>query len=124
MKELRRLSGCGPVVSRVLPRLRKEVVTPLKWEVWDYFLVNHPDQEYRRYKVMGLLEGIGFNYDRLRVVKSYIKYGVNNAKPDIVRDYLSKECAEGWVLGPLPPELFSSVQISRIGVIPKGSAGK
>ena len=45
-------------------------------------------------------------------------------KPEVVRDYLSKECAEGRVLGPLPPELFPSVQISRIGTIPKGSTGK
>ena len=45
-------------------------------------------------------------------------------KPEVVRVYLSKECAEGRVLGPLPPELFPSVQISRIGVIPKGSTVK
>ena len=57
--------------------------------------------------------------------KSYIKHGVNNAKTrDCEKAYLSKECAEGRVLGPLPPELFPSVQISRIGVIPKGSTGK
>ena len=31
---------------------------------------------------------------------------------------------EGRVLGPLPPELLPIVQISRIGVIPKGSTGK
>ena len=35
-------------------------------------------------------------------------------KPEVVRDYLSKECAEGRVLGPLSPEAFLNVQISRI----------
>ena len=38
---------------------------PLRWEVWDCFLVNHPDQEYCRYIVAGLQEGfrIGFCYN-------------------------------------------------------------
>ena len=45
-------------------------------------------------------------------------------KPKVVRDYLSKECAEGQVLGSLSPEAFPNMQISRIGVIPKGSTGK
>ena len=126
MKELRRLSGCTPVVSMVLPRLSKEIVTPLRWEALDYFLVNHPDQEYRRYIVEGLREGfgIGFNYKGWKGCKKATSNMVSTMqKPEIVREYLSKECTEGWVLGPLPPELFSSVQISRIGVIPKGSTG-
>ena len=33
---------------------REEIVTPLRWEPWDYFLVNHSDQEYCRYIVTGL----------------------------------------------------------------------
>ena len=45
-------------------------------------------------------------------------------KPEIVRAYLSKECEKDWILGPLLPELFPSVQISRIGVILNGSTGK
>lgn len=45
-------------------------------------------------------------------------------KPEIVRNYLSKESSEGWVLGLLPLDLFSSEQISRIGVFLKGSTGK
>ena len=127
MRELRRLSDCCPLVSRVLPGLRKEVVTSLKWEAWNYFLVNHPDQEYRRYIVSGLREDfrVGFNYNRLEGCKRSTSNMVSTMqKPEVVRDYLSKECAEGRVLGPLPPELFPSVQISRIGVIPKGSTGK
>ena len=108
-------------------RLRKEIVIPLRWEAWDYFLVNHPDQEYRRYKVAGLQEGfrIDFNYKgRKRCKKATSNMVSTMQKPEIVREYLSKECAEGRILGPLPPELFLSVQINRIVVIPKGSTGK
>ena len=45
-------------------------------------------------------------------------------KPEVDRDYLSRECAEGRVLGPLDPGLYPRVQVSRFGVIPKGSTGK
>ena len=34
-------------------------------------------------------------------------------KPGIVRYYLSKECVEGWVLGPLILELFPSVGLGQ-----------
>ena len=45
-------------------------------------------------------------------------------KPEVVREYLIKECVEGRVLGPLDPVQFPRIQISRFGVIPKGSSGK
>ena len=45
-------------------------------------------------------------------------------KPDVVREYLMKECSEGRVLGPLDPSQYPAIQVSRFGVIPKGSSGK
>ena len=42
----------------------------------------------------------------------------------MTRDYLSRECAEGRVLGPLDPGLYLRVQVNRFGVIPKGSTSK
>jgi hypothetical protein len=44
--------------------------------------------------------------------------------PEVIREYLTKECSEGRVLGPLDPDQFPYVHTSRFGVIPKGSAGK
>ena len=45
-------------------------------------------------------------------------------KPDVVREYLMKECSEGRVLGPLDPSQYPAIQVSRFGVIPKGASGK
>ena len=45
-------------------------------------------------------------------------------KPEVVREYLIKECIEGRVLGPLDPLQCPRIQISRFGVIPKRSSGK
>ena len=42
----------------------------------------------------------------------------------VVKEYLAKECAEGRVLGPFNMDQFPLSQISRFGVIPKGSTGK
>ncbi len=41
--------------------------------------------------------------------------------PEVVKDYLAVECSEGRVLGPLDPQDFPYVHVSRFGVIPKGS---
>ena len=45
-------------------------------------------------------------------------------RPEVIREYLAKECSEGRVLGPLDPAQFPWVHTSRFGVIPKGSSGK
>ena len=127
MRDLRRLNECHPLVPSSLPGVRKEVVTPLKWEAWNEWLISHPDQEYRRYIVTGLQKGfrIGFGYNRPKGCRKATSNMLSAMeKPEVVRDYLSKECAEGRVLVPLPPEAFPGVQISRIGVIPKRSTGK
>ena len=103
MKELQRLSGYASVVSMVLPRLSKEIVIPLRWEAWDYFLVNHPDQEYRRYIVAGLREGfrIGFNYKGQKGCKKATSNMVSTMqKPELVRESSQKSVRRVgyWVL--------------------------
>ena len=45
-------------------------------------------------------------------------------RPDVIRNYLAKECSEGRVMGPLDPASYPFVHTSRFGVIPKGSSGK
>ena len=45
-------------------------------------------------------------------------------KPEIVREYLAKECSESRVKGPLDQVQFPFVHTSHLGVIPKGSTGK
>ena len=43
---------------------------------------------------------------------------------DVVREYLAKECALGRVLGPFDLGCLPEIQVSRFGVIPKGSSGQ
>ena len=44
--------------------------------------------------------------------------------PQVVEEYLSKEWSAGRIVGPLPLQEFSFVQISPFGVIPKSTPGK
>ena len=43
--------------------------------------------------------------------------------PEVVREYIEKECIAGRLLGPLDPVLFLEVHTSRFGVIPKSDPG-
>ena len=43
--------------------------------------------------------------------------------PQVVDDYIMKECLAGRLLGPLDPQMFTDVQVSRFGVIPKSEPG-
>ena len=52
-----------------------------------------------------------------------VQYVIHEGQARIVRNYLTKECSEGRVLGPLDLSQYPFVHTSRIGVIPKGSSG-
>ena len=68
---------------------------------------------------------IGFGYSGQKGCKKATLNMLSTIeKPEVIRDYLAKECVKGRVLGPLSPEIFPDVQISKISVIPKGSTGK
>ena len=74
----------------------------------------------------GLKDGfwVGFDHLQYNCKKAKQNMASTREKSEEVRDYLSKECAEGWVLGPLDPDLYPAVQVSQFGVIPKGTTGK
>ena len=75
------------------------------------------------YVVQRLRDGfrIGFDYTNHRTKKA----GQNMKEhPDVIQDYLAKECSEGRIVGPFPLDSFPQVQVSHFGVIPKSSSGK
>ena len=125
MEQLLGLDACRPATPVHLPPAMGTVSTPLDWREWDEALSSHPDQRLRSYLVNGLRVGfrVGYNY-RTPCVKSRRNMASASANPDVVREYLATECAEGRVMGPFSPEDFPLVHVSRFGVIPKGSTGK
>lgn len=117
-------AGRSSVPMRLPPRM-EEVNSPLQWREWDQCLAEHPDQRFRSYIVNGIRFGfrVGYTYHH-SPRKSRQNMPSALQKPDVIRDYLAKECSEGRVLGPLDPSEFPYIHTSRFGVIPKGSSGK
>ena len=127
MDDLAKMDECRPQHRIYLPREMSQINTPLNWCEWDRLLTHHPDQKFRKFIVEGIKCGfrVGYNY----VTMSGTCNSPGNMlsardKPDIVREYLAKECSEGRVIGPLDPAQFPYVHTSRFGVIPKGISGK
>ena len=68
---------------------------------------------------------MGFDYSTARCGGSP-SLNMHSARehPEVVREYLARECSDGRVLGPLDPLQFPFIHTSKFGVIPKGSSGK
>lgn len=79
-----------------------------------------------RYVVEGIKESfrVGLDYSSRKCRWAGKNMGSAIEYPEVMREYLAKEYAEGRVLGPLPMHAISGVQVSRFGVIPKGKTGK
>ena len=111
----------------MVPAIMTGVVTPLKWRRWDLVLTGHLDNQFRDYIVNGIREGFRIRYDYSKCCEPTRKnMGSARQNPAVVSDYLLTECAAGRVIGPLGWHMFPPglVQISKFGVIPKGTPGK
>ncbi len=52
--------GMHPTSPPPVHQRLKEITTPLRWEVWDQKLVNHPEQRFRRYIIKGIKRGFDY----------------------------------------------------------------
>lgn len=98
------------------------VSTPLKLAEWETVLSGHPDKAYSRYVCRGIREGFRIGYrpcSALKPAQANMKSAMEH--PDIVTEYLDRECRLGRMLGPFKPAThLPQLQINRFGVIPKG----
>ena len=110
----------------ILPKILQVNPSPLDWKVWQEHLGSHPDRDLTDYVIQGIRNGfrVGFDYAHhcTKRASSNMKSAMEHAT--VVKEYLAKECAEGRVLGPFNMDQFTLSQISRFGVIPKGSTDK
>lgn len=75
--------------------------SPLQWEHWEDNLARHTDGRFVEYIVKGIRECFGVIYN----------YGTHSCKkaiehPEVIWEYMARECDEGQVLGPFEPSLY------------------
>ena len=106
------------------PRLA-EINTPLCSEACRACLQAHPDLSFTQYILRGITQGFRVGFDRgceLKAVKKNMHSATQH--PEIIDQYIQKECKAGTLVGPFQPQDISPpVHISQFGVIPKGHQG-
>ena len=111
--------SCSP------PLGMEEIITPLCWQAGERCLEKQPDTHFWAYIVNGI--SFGFRVDcTYQHTCSRFSHNMPSAleRPEVIREYLAKECSEGRVLGPLDPTKFPHIHTSCFGVIPKGLTGR
>ena len=109
-----------PLHDHTIPAL-SQVTTPLVIPAWEAALGTHPDKAFVRYISNGLRHGfrVGFQHQSpLRSTTSNMPSALEH--PDTVQRYIADELAKGRMLGPVTPDLHSSLHINQFRVIPKG----
>ncbi len=121
MADLLCLDACRPEQDHQCKEL-SVISTPLRLHEWERSLVNHPDSAFARYICSGLKEGFRVGYRRNYTLSSS-SHNMESATqhPEVVDEYIHKECALRRMLGPFPStDHLPHLHISRFGVIPKG----
>ena len=120
MEDLKIIASRKPKEALVVPPQLQVIHTPLHLSSWQQYLQGHPDSEF----VTFLLEDIsscfriGFNYGSHQccATKPNLQSAIQN--PQVVDQYLTKECEKGRILGLLEKGSLS-LHINRFGVISK-----
>ena len=113
------LAGRRPSHPIDLPQRLWPVNTPLNPRAWASHLQSHPDRAYVDYIVQGIHHGfrLGFAYGAVKLRSASRNMRSAEENPEVVEQYLAKECGLGRVVGPLEPDV--RIHVSRFGVIPK-----
>ena len=107
--------SCQSVDVRLTP-----ISTPLKIEVWEKCLCNHPDKDFVTYILKSIKQGfrigVDSKYNLISATKNMHSTALN---PQVINEYIKQESEAGNIIGPFPKELAPNVHINRFGVIPK-----
>ena len=105
----------------MIPPSASKIYTPLDLKHWQEHLALHPNQELVHFFLEGIAHGfrIGFNGSAKSLRSARRNLQGATSHPEVVSKYLKDELTLNRVYGPYSRCQFTTVQISRFGVIPK-----
>ena len=80
------------------------ITTLLRWREWEEAMAGHPDRRFREYIALGIHQGFRIGFDRRSgVAPRSCRQNIHSAyeHPEVVSDYLARECKAARVLGPV-----------------------
>ena len=122
-QQLVMLDKLRPTTPVQLPEELQQIHTPLQPQAWQQALAGYPDKSWTEFLLKGITQGfrIGFNWEKhrhkLRPNHRNLRSAEDN--PEVVRQYLAKETAEGRISKVASGTRPTWVHCSPIGVIPK-----
>ena len=113
----------GPARSPLTPLAAHCVYTPLSASAFESELANFPNPVVANYILNGLRYGfrIGFTGPRISLISKNLRSAYS--EPQIVSQYLAKECELHHTAGPFPSPPCDPFRTAGIGVVPKKSGG-
>ena len=126
MHDLLGLQSCQPLYTITAAKELGLVESSLRQHLhcWKEMLQSHPDVQFRDFVLAGISQGFRVGFDWSSPLSSASKNIPSASEhPQEVQEYIHKEVCKGNFIGPLPSSQLSngqSLQINRIGVVPKG----
>ena len=116
-----------PMPQQHIPQvvLDHPVSTPLQVEAWERALTRHPDPVW----VQALLRGIRYGFRIGLQGTTQCRSSTKNASSAltqglVVDDFLAKQVAQGYMLGPFTKDESPGITTSKLAVIPKKTPGQ
>ena len=119
--QLAQLESHSPASPPFLPTILLEITTPLRAQVWESELQDHPDPHFVSYVVSGIKQGFRIGFDRnSHLAPSPTNMASAIGHPQVVDDYLHQELLlNRMVAFPEAHVPYIHCHISPFGVIPK-----
>ena len=122
MHDLLALESYRPVYS---PPWCSRGPSPIILDRLQPYLQQHPDTRFASYIQRGLRDGFRIGFSRSSQLRpACYNHPSSQEHPAIITTHLREELHQGRLVGPLPPSLVPSVQVSPMGLVPKHHSDK
>ena len=120
----------GPPFPRPLPHSQPWLSpipahrTPINLQALAQCLHHYPNQARAQYLMEGLAHGFYTGFHGQRQARLSPNLPSSTQHPQVITEYIAKECASGHTAGPFPQPPLKAFVVNPLGVVPKKRTGK